>query len=792
MRYSLGYVLNPAQAIIEFDEQEFSIISQNREESYEYHQIFDDNNIIEYKSIVIHAVRDEEKVRFKEVSELYGIKPQEVRFLGNQEDYVFRFDKWLTQAWASRISKVLEKLYDAPSRYMTFYRYDNITKFEWENTNIGKLNLIWSWIEDSERTAINDIRNKDALEIARCVDLSEIVRMLWKKDLVDNTLGIIIGYGWGVSYVLGSLRSIEATYRFFSENFHIEFADTYESMEEYINEWVFVTDDGIVRTGWRLMVINEKGDTKELTDFDITVHYRIKRNDTTSYIVSLIKADSEVKHIEWPMSMNKTKVSEFVSGFWPYHITASDNNLKKIHEMISNTQVPDITVYYKYGRAKYGKDDIIIFKDYVYNATKKLAIPRLTSNPFYFIDGINGIKVEARDWVHIDTMLIDKAPSMGVAVAKKFDSFHAITKTAFKDSSGELILMTACAWLGHSLFKSELPCPMFFTTGITGSGKTTYAKYLCSLFGIEKPLSIEGTTAFPLRISLTLLNELPLFLNEFRTKMPQAQEKTSILKSLFDGTSFERGRKDLTLESHKFTAYAFMEGEELPDSGATRSRSLIWKVKKSGQGKCVPENVLAENRDIMGSFCYSFYQWAKESIYREAITEGYEMFFRPGIERRILTNVVLMYAWSVCFAPDKQDLFARVCNELLDVQLEDFSRNGTIAEIMNILAKYIGSRYPKIYIDGYHVVIPWNDVIDFVERWRITTELKINNYRDHIEASNIELGYYTVDTNRGNDLALANQIMVDGMRIPIEWIDKRFLCNPEIFKLYNHFNSLKK
>lgn len=65
------------------------------------------------------------------------------------------------------------------------------------------------------------------------------------------------------------------------------------------------------------------------------------------------------------------------------------------------------------------------------------------------------------------------------------------------------------------------------------------------------------------------------------------------------------------------------------------------------------------------------------------------MFFRPGIERRILTNIVLMYAGSVCFAPDKRDLFMKVCNELLDVQIEDFSRNGTIAEIMNILAKYI-------------------------------------------------------------------------------------------------------
>ena len=62
--------------------------------------------------------------------------------------------------------------------------------------------------------------------------------------------------------------------------------------------------------------------------------------------------------------------------------------------------------------------------------------------------------------------------------------------------------------------------------------------------------------------------------------MQGAPEKTSILKSRFDGTAFERGKKDLSIESHKFSAYAFMEGEELPESGATRSRSLIWKVKR--------------------------------------------------------------------------------------------------------------------------------------------------------------------------------------------------------------------
>ena len=80
--------------------------------------------------------------------------------------------------------------------------------------------------------------------------------------------------------------------------------------------------------------------------------------------------------------------------------------------MISTSKVPDITVYYKYGKAIYGSDDIIIFKDYVYNINKKTAIPRLQNSEFYFIDGINGIKVEGNSGVSIDSMLIDKAPTM--------------------------------------------------------------------------------------------------------------------------------------------------------------------------------------------------------------------------------------------------------------------------------------------------------------------------------------------------------------------------------------------
>lgn len=796
MRHSIWYILNPAQAIIEFNREEFEAFSVNRSESYEYMQTFDDNNIVEYNTVIVNVIKDRSKTRFETVNELYGIRPQEIRTLvaNGQEDYIFRFAKPMSKAGATRIGKILEQLYFWSARFYTLFRYDNRTELEEGSLNIGLINDIGWWLEDGLVVAINDVKNAGALEQAREIDPSLIVQAMRRTEKVDDELWLIIWYGGWITYVLTCLRSVDATYKFFSENFAIDFSDTYESMEEYIRDGVFVSGDGIIRSGWKIKVINDKGDSKDLTDFDITVHYKIHRKDKMSYVVSFIKPDAEVRHIEWPMSLNKTKVAEFVSGFWPYHITASDANLKKIHEMISSSQVPDITVYDKYGKTQYNNDTIVIYKDYVYNVSKNVAIPKLQNTSFYFIDGINGIKVEWRDGVDIDTMLVDKAPSMGNVVARPMNVFFDITKEIFTDASGDLLVMTACAWLGHSLYGGELPCPMFFTTGITGSGKTTYAKFLCAMFGIEKPLSIEGTTPFPLRISLTLLEELPLFLNEFRTKMPGAQEKTSILKSLFDGTAFERGRKDMSIESHKFSAYVFMEGEELPESWATRSRSIIWKVKKSGQGKVIPENLLTQNRETLGSFCYSYYQRASKSRYLAAVEEWYELFHTKGIERRILTNIVLLYAGTMAVAPERKDELIAVCEQVLAVQMEDFSRNGTTAEILNILGKYVGSRYCEVYIDEYYnVVIPWDSVIEFTDRSRITTELKMTSYRDHIESAGISTGMYIVNKYEWDDFRKTKKIMVDGLQIAINKnIDKRFLCNEDIFEAYEKFISLKK
>lgn len=103
--------------------------------------------------------------------------------------------------------------------------------------------------------------------------------------------------------------------------------------------------------------------------------------------------------------------------------------------MISSARVPDITVYYRYGKTKYNDENIIIFKDYIYNVTKNVAIPKLTGSEFYFVDGINGIMVEGKDGTSIDTMLVDKAPSMGTLMSHEFNVFHDTVKEVFTDTA---------------------------------------------------------------------------------------------------------------------------------------------------------------------------------------------------------------------------------------------------------------------------------------------------------------------------------------------------------------------
>ncbi len=789
MRYNWGYVINKTQAIIEFDKKTFEEVANNREEKYEYIQTFDDNNIVEYNTIVVNLQSEHSVSRIDIVAELYSIVPNEIRHHGKEQDLIFRFLKPLQKAAVMNLWKVLEQLYFANVRYFTFFdptKIEKVTDSFVVTTNIYRAG---EWIDNSRKIAINDVKNIDAINEAMLIDMDKAISILKRSEKIDYGLWVIVWYGWIVDYIFRILKSIEATYKFLEEHFDIKFMDTTDAMELYMNEGIGISSEWIVISWDGMLILDEKGKTSPLTDFQITVHYKIKRKSWVSYIVSFIKRDLEVRHVEWVTSFSETRVCEFVSSYWPFHITSSKKNIQIIHTMISESIVPEITVIDKYGVNEYNGEKIIAFKDYIFCTESKLTVPRMAWNWFYFIDWVNGVKVEWKEWQDIDSMLTDKAPSLGYVTQKKYHEYHSVVKEVFKDTAWDLLIMTAATWIAHMMFSPEKSCPMFFTTGITGSGKTTYAKYLCSFFGITKPMSIEGTTPFPLRISLTLLNKLPLFLNEYRSKMWWVNEKISILKSLFDGTAFERGRKDLSLESHTFSAFVFMEGEELPESGATRSRSIIWTVKKSWQGTASAEDVLKDNRELFWSFIYSYMKNAKKDMYFESITEWQKIFKFPGIEQRILDNISLLYASVMAFAPEHKEEYIKTCKIILDKQMSDFQNNGTIAEIINIIGKYIGSRFAKIHTDWYNIVLSWNDIVDFIERTRIATELKPDSYREHCEAFWIESWFFIV---KSEDTFTQEEVMVDWLRIPVDWIDKRFLCNPTVFKLWSSFNKVTK
>jgi hypothetical protein len=64
--------------------------------------------------------------------------------------------------------------------------------------------------------------------------------------------------------------------------------------------------------------------------------------------------------------------------------------------------------------------------------------------------------------------------------------------------------------------------------------------------------------------------------------------------------------------------------------------------------------------------------------------------------------------------------------------------------------------------------------------------LKLNNYRDHVEAFGIKTGFMTI---HNDDVFNKGEMMVDWLRINMNWIDKRFLCNATVYQLYKSFNA---
>lgn len=73
-------------------------------------------------------------------------------------------------------------------------------------------------------------------------------------------------------------------------------------------------------------------------------------------------------------------------------------------------------------------------------------------------------------------------PALGKGTEFDMDFFFSITNQIYKDDSKYILWMIACSMAGYSLFEPTEEAPLFFLTGVTGTGKSTFADILSGAF----------------------------------------------------------------------------------------------------------------------------------------------------------------------------------------------------------------------------------------------------------------------------------------------------------------------
>lgn len=99
----------------------------------------------------------------------------------------------------------------------------------------------------------------------------------------------------------------------------------------------------------------------------------------------------------------------------------------------------------------------------------------------------------------------------------------------------------------------------------------------------------------------------------------------------------------------------------------------------------------------------------------------------------------MMYASCMAFDPYKRDYFISVLEKISTELHADLSDNGTGMQILKAISMYLSTRWSNLYINKTTntVIIPWVDVVSYIQRHKIELTLKIESYEDHL----VEMGF---------------------------------------------------
>lgn len=779
-----------------------STVESNREEidkkielvwldGCEYIQKFSGSRIVKYYTTVAVGQWNAFKNRYECVSDKYGISPFEVKHKDGWYHLTYLFAKPLSKKLADAATSNLGQLLDCDMQYWSFFKgYDVVSLDENNCVRTEHIELLSKYFWE-DRT-LGDSINDQLVGAANMVPAKSIIETFGRNDDYDEYLNIIIGYGSPFQYVMSIKQSLDDTLKFFNEHYAIGFKIQDVAIDTYFVDGIIGQSFGLVQHLWGYAVESEKGMIR-ITDFLIRVHYKIKKKENTIYAISLINASGQKTPIfQWSNTSSEAGLTELVQSQGNFHfLNPTKKYLIQVHAMISSTDVPTIYSIDKFGRNTFMGNDIVVYANWVFDIQRKIFFPKSDDVNFYFLDGTDGFCVEDERGSPIDDTTKWVVPSVKNQEVHTYDEYLDIFQKMYKDHTGDFLIMVCMTYMGYALYSEENVQynPIFCGHGVTGSGKTTFAEFVKMLLGIDgMPVVFgAGTTNFALLKMLGSINKFPIMCSEYRASTTDGVGKEAIFRSLYDRKPIAKGNVSQTITSYNLLASMFLEWEELPTDGAVRSRFIHKRLAKRFRN--VSEDIdigteLSSNKNIIESFVNSYQIVSNKDIYTESLVEAKQLFSWPKKEPRIVDNLSMMYASCMAFDPYKRDYFISVLEKISTELHADLSDNGTGMQILKAISMYLSTRWSNLYINKTTntVIIPWVDVVSYIQRHKIELTLKIESYEDHL----VEMGFedWVFEVEQEDSFGNKEEMCVRWFSIHISKAPKELLVKKEAYSLY--------
>lgn len=773
MKQNIWYTLSPQSSVIEFDKNAFeSALEITWAQWYEFIQEFARNDIAAYRTVVLPNISTE---RLNQVKDLYSIEPTERRTIDeNTVHYIFESSKALPKTRAIRFASALSDLYFSEYQFYTIYAPQ--CKEIVQNGKKIVDTPLYIFTEDS--TYADSVNTDIETYVNSAVNIEDVLSKLHLELPYDPRLNTVPWKGKPFTFVMKHLGSLDVAYKFFNEHFNAGFTVSVDDISDFLQFGIGLTLTGIIeKDGW-YWAEKKDGWITQITDFTIRVHYQIMNKNEMVYMVTLIsRKGKEVNFIPWKNTMSETVMADFIVKHGPFHLSANKVHLKMLHEMISNTKVPTITTYFQYWLQDYKGSPILILPDWVYDFDTWRLFPKHDKVDFYFLGWNDGITVDAWD------LDLNNVPRFTKWEELSYDDFFKITDSLYNDKMKHLPLMIACGMAGTALYPVGIEKPHYYITGTTGSGKSTMSDLIASMFWVKAIIDMYNTTLYPLRVMCSSLRRLPLFFQEYRSSMPLIREKDGIIRLVFDEWAFQRWQKNGDILKYKYEAQMCIEGEDSSNSGSIRSRCVLITTDKKYKRSDVQwaSKRITDAKGKLAGFLSSYVKSTEEDVYRQWLQEWLDRFGKQCTNHRLVSNMSLLYAGCMAFAPEYQNIFEDILDNLLKEQMQDFELNGEWAKFMKIISEYYSDeRYAKVYIDKGYLYIDENEIQKYINRTHRRMDLTVESYAWHMKEMGFEVWDFEISIPEEFGV-WRDFLIIFGYRIALSECPRRLLVNRKIY-----------